>query len=803
MNVKTTYILAALVILVGLFVLLDRPWKRQTPAETGGPAAAEESVLDPKPQTEAIDRIEITPAGKTKLAFARPQDAKDDEYQIVEPIQAPAVSWRVRNAINAVLDMKVRRAYAKSDKNRPSDEEAGLSPPAFVVTLHDKEADRSHTVHAGKSPPLSTDTYVRVEGGDELLVVHGRLAETLGTPLEDYRNKSLLAHIASNDVQRVRIEGIRSYELARTDDGWLIESPVRTRADKAKADALVNAARAIVARKFVDDEPASLAAYGLEEPGLRVSVYAEKKVEKPAEEEEPGEAEDQTETPEEEPEPQVETIKQEATVLVGGQAGDDYFAKLADQPWVFTIASSTFKNLSTELSELRDKKLASFAKDKVTRIELAVGESSATLEKSDNEWRMPGDVKAELLAVDDLLKSARDLTASSFVDETGLADLGFDQPRADISLTVAGQEAPVRLQVGNATIGGQMVYVRDPAANVIAVVPKDAADVFLRTPVSYRSRDMISFNKALANYLAVDRDDGRWVIEKVGNQWILVEPEQGEAEQQAVTDILSDLYNLRGRSVVGIDDLGAFGLEDPQLVVSVRYQPLPQPVMEPATQPATQPATTQEAATQPASTQPAADVPTTKPVWVEQPPVTHIVRVAERDGTVYATADETGVVCEIDRKIYDNLRAELLDRRVARFEASQAVGLTYTSGGGTIELSRVGDQWTYTGDPALPIDAAKVTDALNALRELKTNRYVALDAEDLGAYGLDAPAMAVSVMLADQPAVELAVSGTGPEGDAQRARYARSSGSNRVFLLLPDQLGALSKSVSDFKKDGS
>lgn len=802
MNLKTTYALGVLAIIGGLVLLIAQPWRPKQAQSESITDTQETPVLNDAPDIADVDRLEIARPGEPKLAFARAADGTS--WRIVEPFDAPAVDHRVRTAITTLAGLQQKRRYAAADKNRPSDDEAGVGERAVVATLHDAKTGKSHAFRIGTNPPLSSDTYVRLAGRDELLVVGGAVVESIAAPLEEFRNKRLLAHLGRDEVKRVRVEGAGHYELAATDGAeWLIESPVRARADRAKADSLVNAVRNLSAEKFVDDAPSDLARFALDVPSLKITLVTETK-EEGAQTPPPGEDAATQPAP-------AESVGAETTLLIGGRAGDAYFAKLADQPWVFTVAARTRDDLAKPLDDLRDRRLFPFTKENATALEITAGGQSATLTLDGGAWKLDDGSSADLTAVDDLLKSARDLTAVSFVETETLTDPGLDPPRAVVAVTVTGEEAPLRLELGAATASGEMIYVRNPASGTTAIVRRAEAGNLRRPPAAYRSRDMLNFNKALANRLEIERDAARWVIEKGESEqdWRISAPTTDQADADAVGAILADLYNLRARAVAGVGNPADFGLDAPVATVTVRYQPLPMPVMPgdgdaPATQaadadkaPASQPAADEDAATtRPADEEAvASSQPASGPTWVEQPPVTHVLRIAERDGVVYATLDDGHLVYEIDRQILANLRAELLNRRVGGFETSQVVGVRFEGTGGVTELNRVGDAWQYADDPALPIATQNVTAAIQALADLKTERYY--EPADLAAIGLDAPDTKVVITLDDHRTIELAVSDDGP--DDLRGKYGRSAATGRVFVIGPDQLAAFEKTIADFK----
>ena len=116
---------------------------------------------------------------------------------------------------------------------------------------------------------------------------------------------------------------------------------------------------------------------------------------------------------------------------------------------------------------------------------------------------------------------------------------------------------------------------------------------------------------------------------------------------------------------------------------------------------------------------------------------------------------------------------------------------------------KTGDDWKYLGDLVLPIDKEKVTKVLNDVREIKTHRYVDYKAGDLKPYGLDQPALRLSLAGADGQRTTVLISATGPQDDPDKSRYAVVEGQNKVFLLKSDQVSKLERKLDDFEKSAS
>ncbi len=897
MNTKTTLILAVAALAVCTYVFFVKPpWQAPDDEKTEAEAVAKKLFEDLK--ADDVTAVTLERLGQ-KFAFAK----DDKQWKLVEPIQAPADENRVKSDIlQKVADLKYVKSYPAGDKGRPSAKVTGLDEPRAVVSI--KKGDTVvGEVKIGRSLPAGKGSYLQLASSDTVYVSENDLSEEFRSKLADYRDKTVLKFDAKN-VTRVTAEGMRNFELVKADDDkWVIESPARGRADKARADRVVRPLSNLYVQDFKADDPPSLAPYRLHEPRFKLTVETETEVPPKAK---PGDPDTQP------ADTQPSTEKKTYTLLVGGPVdteGKSFFAKLADQPWVFALAEYNFKDLTPDLAELRDKDLADVTASAVTRIHSTTpGGAEATLTKDDKsgQWKLEDGATADAAAVDELIKAVSDLKATHFAEpDDMLAQPDWSKPRAAVEITIKGKLDPVRVLVGPETGSGKMVYVRNAAEEAVAAVRREEVEPLLLPPVAYRDRAILSFPRDRATFLEIARADGDGLtLVKENNLWKMATPIEAPADADHVRNLLADLSSLRAERVAGVGNPEQFGLDKPQVRLAVHVTPpaaqpdakvIPatqpagedappadepagedaQPSDEPATQPAasatdTRPAhaadtppagrkgmTVEElleyqkslpkegeevppgkeglpkqnplatkmleemvakkqagegAQTQPAvGDQPAvaeaeptneaeAETPQPKPVPEVKPTVFRIALTKRDDGTVYAAVEGRDTIYVLDAKVYDDAIAEMHEAQLTKFEVADVVELAFGSGGDELHLRKSGETWMYVRDPVLPIDDQKVKDVINVFRDLKTHRYVAYKADDLGKYQLGDPAGRVSIALKDGRKVEILLSADGPKDDADKSRYAVKAGTNKVFLLKGEQADKFAQKLEDFEK---
>jgi hypothetical protein len=782
MNTKTTVVLALLVVIGGVLLVLERPWedvdKKRAAEKLADQAGRPQRVIEPSVDAQSIERVELACKGRPPIVAERDGDG----WKITQPIECLAQPWLPGHIINRCLELKYTRKFAPDDEGAPTAAEAGLDQPLATVTLHPKDQKPDLVFHFGRQAPLSTNYYAAIEGKDFVYIVNEDVRRTFNRTLDEFRGKKLF-NFASDEVKTVTVAGAHNYELARDQDNkWTIQKPVRARTNKTRTASLVSSLRNLTAVDFVDDQPTDLAPYGLDRPSWTIALVVEKTVTP-----EPSETQEEAATtepaPESQPAPEPEVERSEHTLLIGGPAGKNRYAKLADHSWVFTIAETTLTTLTPDLLELRDKTLCDFDRKDVEKIELQVGDAHETLTKKGDDWTLSGGLRAEPIAVDDLLNTLEGLQAAAFQDQPPLVDPGLDSPRATISLFVSGRVEPARLVIGNPTASGKMVYTRAGQDPTIALLREETVRPLLVPPIGYRDRQILDFNKALVSGIEITRQGQTFSLTESFGQWRMVAPIEAPADSQSVTNILADLNNLRAKAVVASGPDADYGLDDPWVRAKLTVRPSsdkskPQSTGE---SPETQPAETQPADTQPAGEQ---------------------AEPATPDGKIYARRQDRELIYEVDHTVLDNLLAELHDRKAFPIDrATRIATLTFRTRDSAFTLEQVVHKsWIVDVDPALPIDPKKVDAALNSIRQLRTGKFVDYQAEDLAPYGLDDPAISLSFTDKFGESGALIVSARGPENDPQQSRYATLVGSNKVFLLPLNDLGALNKTVSDFEK---
>lgn len=763
MNPRTTVglVVALVVAVVGVW------WAQSSTREKAAErVVAEKSLFDPAIGDVVGFEVVQTSSGRpVKLVI------ENEKWRMTEPSAGPGEQHVVTADVNKLKNLTIVKTYAANDPDRPTDEMTLLKTPPKVVKLTDKS--KSYVLKIGARQALSSNTYVQKEGDETIYLVGADLNADLKKDPSEYRGKQV-AQFAQNEAIRVDVGGEHSYSLSNAAGNWTIESPIKGRVDKSKISTLLSSLSNLNAQKYVDDAPKSLRPYGLEKPRLVVSIQTEKKTPKPP-------PEPPTTAP---AAPEFDVKQQTVKVAFGGAADDKVFAKLEEpaSPTVFQIPEATFKQIALSLDDLRDRNVADMGTGRAQKISVQSGGESVELTNSGGQWQITGGLPsqgqaAEVTAVDDLLKTVRELKAVGF--ESGeVPTQGFAKPRLTVEITFEGRLEPLRLVFGEKTTSGTGLYVRNEREGFVAVVNADAIESLTARPASYMNRDLVRFDKMQATQIELTFPEWTCLLAKEGEAWKFKRPVEGPTEEAAVNNVLNNLSNLRGRRVVGrADEAAKFGLAKPVVQAAVTVQPPASPSPVARTQPSSQPT-------------PEAALP---------PPVIHTVKVARHDGAVYAMTSGGETICEVDPKVLDDLVAELFDTRVATLEPSQARKID-VKGPSSFAFRKDGDDWRLVGEPTFAADAAKITELFTALRDLRAGQYPRYAGANPADYGLDKPEITITAETEGAEPVTLLISARGKGAGDRYAAVASAPG--RVFVLKAEDLPKFTKQLSDFRKPG-
>jgi Domain of unknown function (DUF4340) len=358
------------------------------------------------------------------------------------------------------------------------------------------------------------------------------------------------------DFDREKVVGIvlqypsTRIELAKKDGTWRITAPTDLDADQGVVTSLVASVADAELKKTVEEEPASLAPFGLDEPTAIVSLTLEDGTELPA-------------------------LAIGKTTPVGYSA----YARRGDEKGVLLTTSAFHSGVKKELKDLRDKTVLPFQEDAVQEIRIqSEGEPETVLHKDGDGWSLtkPVAAKADLTQVRSFLSTLRSMRALDFVDEKQSppdARYGLAPPRSTVTLLVGEDRAERRLLVGGASTDASKkeIYVERGKGGPIFTVGDHLGPSLAKKPVDFRDKTIVSFDKEkLASVVLTDATGNSFTLQKRDGKWTVADLSDGTAKDLIIERFVDDLRTLKGADIVAEGGrLGDFDLDEPVVKIEL------------------------------------------------------------------------------------------------------------------------------------------------------------------------------------------------------------------------------------------
>ncbi len=320
--------------------------------------------------------------------------------------------------------------------------------------------------------------------------------------------------LGEDQIEEVHLSrpGSEPIVLKKAGDKWQIAAPQALPADQEAVKGLVSSLASLPSDRLIDPKPADLAVFGLTEPKAEIDI----------------------------------TVKGGTVnkLLLGGEnpSGSATYAKLAANPAVYTLLSATRSNLEKSLTDLRDKRMFTFDRDKVTAINVTPAKGSAFefgRSSGQNEWQItkPRVLRADSGQVDDLLRRLVDAKM----------DLNGEQDEKSNSAAFTAGTQVATVSVRDAA-GAQAITIHKSKegsfygrSSAVEGTYKLTADL----PDGIKDKELDSFrNKKLFAFgfddpTKVEINGGAYV--KSADQWRGPAGQTDPASVQAVIDKLRDL----------------------------------------------------------------------------------------------------------------------------------------------------------------------------------------------------------------------------------------------------------------------
>ena len=469
----TVFLLALNVIAFGLIAYLNHQARQIEPSTGGLSRQIGRELID-------ADRIELHGRG---IETPRILERKGSTWHLIEPMQWSANYFAINRILNQLQFLEEEASFSvdEIEKTGQSLADYGLENPLLKIVI--AKGDETVSISIGTLTEIGNNVYFLGPDALEIFVVNRQVIDSLLVDLNDLRSREIF-DIPVFEVDALGLQ-IRSgntadgsslkVRLARNNGAWIFEAPLAAKANPALVDNTVNTLTAAKVQRFLETEQTDPIVQGLETPFMQVTIYGNKR---------------------------------RQTLIVGNldpdsQGAPQYFAKLEDNPAIFTVLARPFDALREAQEALRERNFMNFDSSMLSAINISENGRKIRLQKletGENDWQVfeskgGNDIqpyRADPAIMDNLIKDLSSLRAKGFTaDAPSTSDIesfGFNNPRRIVTLSFSEGD-PLTLMLAYPENNRDALYAKTNLADFIFKVERSATlrMIPLNTPY-YRNR---------------------------------------------------------------------------------------------------------------------------------------------------------------------------------------------------------------------------------------------------------------------------------------------------------------------------
>src|SRR5581483_6791538 len=315
-----------------------------------------------------------------------------------------------------------------------------------------------------------------------------------------------------SDVNRVELKKKDGADLVvqKQDGKWQITSPQQLRTDDSAVSGMVSSLSSLSSDRLVEDKADNVGQFGLTSPALEVDVSAKNDTHK---------------------------------LLIGDDTptGSASYAKLENDPRVFTIASYTKSNIDKSLNDLRDKRLLTAEPDKVSRVDLNANGQQLEFGRNKDQWQIlkPKPLRADSFAVDELVRKLTDAKMDLTSDDQKKAASAFASGKPVASATLTTDSGNQQLQVRK---NKNDYYAKSSLVAGVYKVSTDVGEGVNKKLDDFRNKKLFDFGYTDPDKIEIIKDSKSYFLTKGGDDWWSGEGKKLDlASAESVLDKLRDL----------------------------------------------------------------------------------------------------------------------------------------------------------------------------------------------------------------------------------------------------------------------
>lgn len=345
--------------------------------------------------------------------------------------------------------------------------------------------------------------------------------------------------IIMDDVDFLSCErGDVRVECSLKSRGWFIDYPVKARADAAFISRLLSVLEGMKASEVItanqrEERDLDLADYGLSSPAIRIKTGGR-------------------------------YFLREFQIGNSAPVGDAVYVRFSDESEVYAVPGDLTNAIPDSLSSFRDAYIIPGDSTKASRLEFhQPGGFVQLVRKADGWWiQQPFSAPADGAAVERILKKLFALRAEKYVWDPPVLENGNEAVQSGALLDVYGfadDVSPLRIsvwlngdEIGRELIIGKpvaddsdLLYARRKSFDSIFAVRKSEAPVTAVSAVDLRDKLVFPLEPASVIELGFEQGDSRLVLHRYPQAgWMISEPVQWRADDDYVNQMVSVLARL-------------------------------------------------------------------------------------------------------------------------------------------------------------------------------------------------------------------------------------------------------------------
>jgi hypothetical protein len=331
-------------------------------------------------------------------------------------------------------------------------------------------------------------------------------AEEAAKPTGDLAPKVLTLDEKQVDGITIQKTGSDPVEISRIGDRWEIVKPEASPADQDTVNTIVSTVANLTSERLIDDKPNGLDAFGLTPPLTQITIHLKN--------------------------------GKSSTLDLGAETpthGGTY-AKLANESKVYSIAAFSKTNIDKSLNDIRDKRLLTFDRDKLSRVQVeAKGQTMEFGKNVQGEWQIlkPEPMRADALQVDDLVRKLTEARIKVDLGKVNEATFNSAPKVATLQVTDNGGIQTVEVHQDK----DKKTYAKSSAVTGIYQVDAELAATLTKSLAEYRSKKLFDFGFSDLSELSTETA----AYKKSGEKWFYNGLEMDNSSMMNFIDKLRDL----------------------------------------------------------------------------------------------------------------------------------------------------------------------------------------------------------------------------------------------------------------------